>query len=135
MDDRNTRGEALRRYIKSRGLTQREAAQKIGISAPHLANLLNARDSMGHLIVTKICEAFPDISAAYLLTGEGMLVPPGGIRIQQHGNNNSGDGAGAIHLGTDAALRAEVAQLRDQLQREREEKERLLGIIETITGK
>ena len=48
---------------------------------------------------------------------------------------NTGDGAGAIHLGSDATLRQQVEDLQHELERERQEKARLLGIIETMTGK
>lgn len=134
MDDRQQRGESLRHYIKSLGMSQREAAEKIGISPPHLANLLSAKDSMGHIVVRKICEAFPEISATYLLTGEGVLVPPPGtVRIHQSQRVSGGTGIQAI--GADQALAMENAQLREQLEQCRTEKERLLGIIETLTKK
>lgn len=131
MDDKKTRGEALRRYIKSRGLTQREAAAKIGISAPHLANLLNGRDSMGHLVVQKIITAFPELNPTYLLTGEGALNCTSNIQHLER-VSNSGNIVNGV---ADAALVAEVQALREQLERERAEKTRLLGIIETITTK
>lgn len=132
MDTIQERGEALRRYIKSRGMTQKEAAEIVGISAPHMANILNGRDGMGQKKVRKIVAAFPELSEAYLLTGQGELTP--GIHIQQHHNNNAGDVA--VHIGGDASLRQQVADLQAQLDREREEKARLLGIIEkTIATK
>ena len=131
MDTIQERGEALRRYIKSRGMTQKEAAEKIGITAPHMANILNGRDGMGQKKVAKIVAAFPEISEAYLLTGHGELTP--GIHIQQHHNNNTGDVA--VHIGGDAALRQQLEDLQAQLEREREEKARLLGIVETLTTK
>ncbi len=134
MDNREQRGESLRRYIKSIGMNQREAAEKIGISPPHLANILNAKDSMGHLVVRKICEAFPEISATYLLTGEGVLLPPPGtVRISQ--SQRVSGGTGIQTIGADQALAMENAQLRDQLEQCRAEKDRLLGIIETLTKK
>lgn len=123
MDDIATRGENLRRYFKQLGLTQKEAAGRIGISAPHIANLLNGRDGMGQKKVSRICAAFPEISETYLLTGIGVLVP--------------GDANAKRTYGTpgDEALLAEISNLREQLERERGEKARLLGIIETMTGR
>lgn len=129
------RGEALRRYIKSLGLTQKEAAEKIGISAPHMANLLNGRDGMGQKKVGRICAAFPELSATYLLTGRGELLPGTHIQHLDHVNNSGSIVNGTSALSSDAALKAEVYQLREELTREREEKARLLGIIETITTK
>ena len=135
MDDRQARGDALRRYIKSQGLSQREAADKIGIKPPHLANLLSAKDSMGHIVVRKICEAFPEISAVYLLTGEGVLVPPPGtVHINQH-QSVSGNGTGVQTITQSHALEMEVQQLREQLAQAKEREDRLLGIIDTLTQK
>ena len=120
MDEREIRGEELRKYIKSKGLTQREAAEKIGVSAPHLANLLKGRDSIGHQVARRICEAFPEINAVYLLTGQGSLT---GTQPAAPSPSVSGGGS----------LLAEVENLREELRRERAEKSRLLDIIEGIT--
>lgn len=138
MDDRQTIGENIRHYIKGQGLNQREAADRIGISPPHLANLLNGREAIGYSSAKKISEAFPEIDPGYLLTGEGVLCPPPGtVRIQRAqrvtGNGNIVNGAGTQMITGDQALVIENAQLRDQLEKCREEKDRLLGIIETLT--
>lgn len=82
MDDRKTIGANFKRHLKSKAMSQREAASLIGISAPHLANLLNGVENMGYIVAKKICTAFPEISPEYLLTGEGVLCPPpGAVRI------------------------------------------------------
>lgn len=134
MDTIQDRGEALRRYIKSQGMTQRQAAEKIGISAPHMANILNGRDGMGQKKVGKIVAAFPEIDPGYLLTGEGVLCPPpGSVRIHQS-QRVAANGTGIQAIG-DHALAVENAQLREQLAQVRAEKDRLLGIIETLTSK
>ena len=135
MDDRKTIGENFRRHIKSRGLNQREAADRIGISPPHLANLLNGKENIGYNVAQKMAEAFPGVDAGYLMTGEGVLVPPPGtVRISQS-QRVSGGGTGIQAIGADQALALENAQLREQLEQCRTEKERLLGIIETLTKK
>lgn len=134
MDDRQTIGENFRRYIKSRGLNQREAADRIGISPPHLANLLNGKEKIGYIVAHKMAEAFPEMDVGYLMTGEGVLCPPPGtVRISQS-QRVSGHSTGIQAVG-DQALAMENAQLREQLDLCRAEKERLLGIIETLTKK
>lgn len=134
MDDRQTIGENFRRYIKSRGLNQREAADRIGISPPHLANLLNGKEKIGYIVAQKMIEAFPEIDAGYLMTGEGVLIPPPGtVRISQ--SQRVSGGTGIQTVGADQALAMENAQLREQLEQCRAEKDRLLGIIETLTKK
>ena len=135
MDDRQTIGENFRRYIKSRGLNQREAADRIGISPPHLANLLNGKEKIGYNVAHKMADAFPEIDAGYLMTGEGVLVPPPGtVRISQAQRVGTG-GTGIQAIGADQALALENTQLRRQLDEARAEKDRLLGIIETLTRK
>lgn len=132
MDDRQTIGENIRHHIKAQGLNQREAADRIGISAPHFANLLNGHEKIGYNVARKIFDAFPEIDPGYLLTGEGVLCPPPGtVRISQSQKVNGGTGIQAV--GADQALAIENAQLRQQLEQCRAEKDRLLGIIETLT--
>ena len=115
MDDRQTIGENIRHHIKAKGLNQREAADRIGISAPHFANLLNGHEKIGYDVARKMAEAFPEIDPGYLLTGEGVLCPPPGtVRISQSQKVNGGTGIQAV--GADQALAIENAQLRQQLE-------------------
>lgn len=133
MDDRQTIGENIRHHIKAKGLNQREAADRIGISAPHFANLLNGHEKIGYNVARKMVEAFPEIDPGYLLTGEGVLCPPPGtVRISQQ-QRVTGNGTGIQAVGADQAIAMENAQLRQQLEQCRAEKDRLLGIIETLT--
>ena len=135
MDDRKTIGANFKRHLKSKAMSQREAASLIGISAPHLANLLNGVENMGYIVAKKICAAFPEISPEYLLTGEGVLCPPpGAVRITQ-AQRVSGNGTGIQSINGDQALAMENAQLREQLAKAQAEKDRLLGIIDNLTKK
>lgn len=126
--------EELRKYLLTKERTQKDLAEKIGISTAHLSNYLRGQERISRKVADKIVELWPEIRLAFLLSGEGAITS--GQPIQHlHHINNSGQILNASVMNEDAALRAEVAQLRAQLDREREEKERLLGIIETITGK
>lgn len=125
--------DELRAYLLTKERTQRDLADKIGISQPHLSNYLRGTERISRKVADRIVELWPEIRLAFLLSGDGPLLAGGGININQTHNHNNGDGAGAIHLDGDALLRAEVTQLREQLDRERAEKARLLGIIETLT--
>lgn len=135
MDDRKTIGANFKRHLKSKAMSQREAATLIGISAPHLANLLNGVENMGYIVAKKICAAFPEVSPEYLLTGEGVLCPPPGtVRITQ-AQRVTGNGTGIQSINGDQALAMENAQLREQLAKAQAEKDRLLGIIDNLTKK
>lgn len=134
MTNKDNIAAELKTYISAHSRTQREAAQKCGISAPHFANLLNGREPIGYSAARRIAEAFPGIDPNYLMTGEGVLLPPPGtVRISQ--SQRVSGGTGIQTIGADQALAMENAQLRDQLEQCRAEKDRLLGIIETLTKK
>lgn len=135
MADRQTIAAELKTYISAHSRTQREAADKCRISPPHFANLLNGKEAIGYSASRKIAGAFPEIDPDYLLTGDGVLTPPSGtVRISQS-QKVSGGGTGIQSVGADQALAMENAQLREQLAQAHAEKDRLLGIIETLTKK
>lgn len=135
MDDRQTIAAALKAYISSHSRTQREAAEKAHISPPHFANLLNGREAIGYSAARRIAEAFPGIDPDYLMTGEGVLVPPPGtVRIHQAQRVGNG-GTGIQTISSDQALGIENAQLREQVKQLKANEDRLLGIIETLTKK
>lgn len=135
MAERKTIADDLKEYIRRHGLTQREAAKKVGLSPSHIANLLNAREAIGFSAARKICDAFPDIDPYYLTTGEGVLCPPPGSVHVHQSQRVAQNGTGIQNVSGDAGLAQEVARLREQLAQSQAEKERLLGIIETLTKK
>lgn len=135
MQDKEAIAAALKDYIARNARTQKEAADRAGISAPHFANLLNGREKIGYSAACRIAAAFPEINPDFLLTGEGVLVPPPGtVHINQH-QSVSGGGTGVQTITQSCALEMEVKQLREQLAQAKEREDRLLGIIDTLTQK
>jgi len=126
--------DELRKYFDKYGIKQREICEATGSSHSTISNILSGRFGISKDMAHKFAKIY-GFDVSFLLSGEGSLLPQGGVRIAQHHNTNNGDGAGAINLGGDAALRQQVADLQRELERERQEKARLLGIIETMTGK
>jgi transcriptional regulator with XRE-family HTH domain len=124
--------EELRQYLLTKERTQRELAEKIGISTAHLSNYLRGTERISRKVADRMVELWPEIRLAFLLSGDGPLLRGGGNFQHLERVTNSGS---IVNGGTDAALVAEVQSLREQLERERAEKARLLGIIETMTGK
>lgn len=124
----------LREYLLTKVRTQTELAEKIGCSKSHISNYLRGAERISRKVADRIVELWPEIREAFILTGDGPLLHGGTVQTV----TNSGSIGGSVHQssGSDAALRAENAALREQLDREREEKARLLGIIEkTIATK
>lgn len=130
----STQSDAIRDYFHENGISNRDVAERLGVHEGSVSNILSGRYGISKKIAARLTDLY-GFNMRFLMTGEGSLLPPGGVRIAQHHNTNTGDGAGAIHLGGDAALRQQVEDLQRELEREREEKARLLGIIETMTGR
>ncbi|MCR5071174.1 MAG: helix-turn-helix domain-containing protein [Bacteroidales bacterium] len=123
----------LKAYINSHTHTQKEAADRCGISAPHFANLLNGKETIGYSAARKICTAFPGLDYNYLLTGLGSLELPAGTKqiVSGYIPDESNEGA----LSVFSSLQAENEALRKDLARKSQENDRLLGIIEKLTEK
>lgn len=126
--------DALRQYFQAEGITNRELAEKLDKHEGTISNILSGRYGVSKDTASRLVELY-GFDIRFLMKGEGSLFPPAGIRINQTHNTNNGTGAGAIHVDASSALAAENAQLREQLAKANEEKDRLLGIIETLTNK
>lgn len=122
--------EELRTYLLTKVRTQRELADKIGVSQTHLSNYLRGSERISRKVADRIVELWPEIREAFILTGDGELL----YGHVQHLENVKNSGS-IVNVAADSNLRAEVVELRAALERERTEKERLLGIIETLTTK
>lgn len=128
-------GAELREYLLTKASTQRELADKIGVSSPHLSNYLRGTERISRKVADRIVELWPEIREAFLLTGDGPLLHGGGNVQHLERVTNSGQIVNGPMYSEDAALRKQVADLTRELEREREQNARLLGIIETMTGK
>lgn len=124
--------DAIREYFDKNGILQREIAEKLGVHEGTVSSILSGRFGISKNTARKMAEIY-GFDLGFLLSGEGSLFPPG-VRIHQS-QRVSGNGTGIQTIGADQALAMENAQLREQLEQCRAEKERLLGIIETLTKK
>lgn len=125
--------EELRKYFDQAGILQREIAESLGLHEGTVSSLLSGRYEISKKVARKMADVY-GFDLEFLLTGEGVLVPPPGtVRISQ--SQRVSGGTGIQTIGADQALAMENAQLRDQLEQCRAEKDRLLGIIETLTKK
>lgn len=106
-------GQELRDYLLTKERTQRDLAEKIGISTAHLSNYLRGAERISRNVAERIVELWPEIRLAFLLSGDGDIVAPRAAQARQD----------------------EVASLREQLAQKTAENARLLGIIEKLTDK
>lgn len=130
---KETIAEELRKYFKLLGLRQKEVAEKVGISKPHASNLISGRDGFGYISAHKFADAFPDLNVGYLVNGEGTLIKGGTHQIGSI-SNSSHIVNGSVS-GDKLALEEENRRLKEELAKAAEEKDRLLGIIETLSRK
>lgn len=66
---------ALAEYFKSKGVTQSAIAEKLGVSKAYVNSLMTGKKAFGKAQAAKWNEMF-GISASWLLTGEGDMIPP-----------------------------------------------------------
>lgn len=126
--------DALREYFDKNGILQKEVCEVLGLHSGTVSSILSGRFGISKKVAKRLADVY-GFDLEFLLTGEGVLVPPPGtVRISQS-QRVTGNGTGIQTIGADQALAMENAQLRDQLEQCRAEKDRLLGIIETLTKK
>ena len=110
----------LRDYLLTKERTQRDLADKIGVSTAHLSNYLRGAERISRKVADRIVELWPEIRLAFILSGDGSLL--------EHA-------PAPAPKGDADALKAENLQLRAELARKSQENDRLLGIIEKLTEK
>ena len=122
--------DALREFFEKNGILQRDVCEATGMKSGTVSNILSGRFQISKNAARKLAQIY-GFSIPFLITGDGDLIPPGGVSIRRvdHVHNS-----GTINQG-DGALEAENAQLREQLAQAHAEKERLLGIIDNLTKK
>ncbi|MBR6280831.1 MAG: helix-turn-helix transcriptional regulator [Bacteroidales bacterium] len=123
--------DELKKYFDQAGILQRELAQQLGMHEGTVSSLLSGRYGISKKVARKLSELY-GFDLDFLLSGDGALLPIGGVHVHQS-QRVSGNGTGIQTVSRDQALAAEIVQLREQLEQAKEEKNRLLGIIETLT--
>lgn len=91
--------DQLREYLLTKERTQRDLADKIGISTTHLSNYLRGAERISRKVAERIVELWPEIRLAFLLSGDGSLTEA--PRVVSSG----------------PSLADEVTSLREQLER------------------
>lgn len=109
--------DELRDYFDKNGILNKDVCEATGVAPATLSNILAGRFGISKKMAARLAQVY-GFDITFLVSGEGALFPDPRVRKPAEAHND---------------LRAEVQDLREQLERERAEKARLLGIIETIT--
>lgn len=122
--------DALRDFFEKNGILQKDVCEALGFTPATISNILAGRYQISKKVARKLSETY-GLSMTFLITGDGELVPPRGVSIRRvdHVHNT-----GIINQ-TDGTRDEEISRLEQQLAQANAEKERLLGIIETLTQK
>lgn len=74
MTDINSTGGRLKTFSKSQRLTQHALAQRIGISAGFISQVIQGHEELTHRVLSGLINNFPMLNIHWLLTGEGDMV-------------------------------------------------------------
>jgi transcriptional regulator with XRE-family HTH domain len=125
--------QRLKDYLHERGVSERAFGKKIGVSGSYVNSI---RTSIQPAKLKLIGDAYPDLNPIWLLTGEGEMLQKGG-GSQVFGENNTsvaGNGNKVTH--NDVAALLELQKGYQEMIRKKDEQiERLIGIIEGLSGK
>ena len=116
--------DALRLFFDTHGIKQRDIAEKLGLHEGTVSSILSGRYGISKGTAAKLSQIF-GFNMMFLMTGEGSL----------EDDDNQPRFRKALQSRDADALRAENAELRQQLEKKSQENDRLLGIIETLSKK
>lgn len=112
----------LKKFFKSRGLTQQNIAERFGVSQQYVASLLNGANPFGKKVAQRWAAEF-GLSESFLLTGEGEVTTVGVVQNNENGDNFNGEGI-TVNKGDSDYLAL--------LKKKDEQIDRLLSIIEKL---
>lgn len=129
----------IRKIIEAESLTRSDFAKKIEMSKYTLDGYLDGKNKPALALAEGILRAYPDISAEWLMRGEGSMYrdkrPTTNYEIYSHSHNNSHSNFGGDYNESNGTT-ADTAALENELQALKEkEKLYLLQIAELKNDK
>lgn len=125
--------QRLKDYLKERGVSERAFGKKVGVSGSYVNSI---RTSVQPDKLKAITDAYPDLNPIWLLTGAGeMLLRGGGSQVVGENNTSvAGNGNKVTHNDIAALLELQKGY-QEMIHKKDEQIERLIGIIEGLSGK
>lgn len=147
----------LKEFFRLKDLTQYDLAKMFGTSQAYIAALMNGRTNFGMKTAARFHEKF-GLSVGWLVTGEGAMMADGTNPVSRdviinrapaqaantaNPNNNSNEATPDNEVKelfkelteTMKDLRKEIQEVKIQLDRQTNEKCKLLDILTELTGK
>ena len=131
--------ERLKEYIDSKDISVAAFEKSIGMSNASFGKCLKKGGAIGTDKLENILRIYPDISASWLLTGDGEMIKES--NVQTAGDNSTNINGNGNHVNTSELLDKaldEIAELRrmnqEQVRNNQTQFERFMSIIEKLTG-
>lgn len=64
----------LMEIVAYSGLSQKEFAQKIGVSQPTITYISTGRNKVSLDVVQRVCEVYPELNVRWLVVGVGLML-------------------------------------------------------------
>ncbi len=129
--------EKILLFVQSIGLSKAEIARQLGISKSNFAGEAMASD-LNVSMVIKFCQLYPQVSAEWLLRGEGEMLRNAdkstevNIKNTNHmGHHNNMGHHNSMNIGcaTQAISPADYAHLQQQVEELKADKEKLYQLL------
>jgi transcriptional regulator with XRE-family HTH domain len=66
--------DRIQQIIDYKGISPGDLAELLEVQRSNISHILNGRNKPGAVFIEKLLQAFPDVNARWLLTGEGIMV-------------------------------------------------------------
>ena len=66
--------DRIQQLIDFKGISPGDLAERLDVQRSNISHILNGRNKPGAVFIEKLLQAFPDVNARWLLTGDGSMI-------------------------------------------------------------